>query len=136
MKSSESDLNQLSDLNSVNLKTSELLRVIEVTVKSRKGGRRGHIMGTIATIRNLSYSSKATAIIARLQALARMAEKGELKYWILAEETDFSPTIAHRALISAAARHPLSLRNGEFVFERESFLSKVLELAEPEGNLQ
>jgi hypothetical protein len=36
MKSSESDLNQLSHLNSVNLKTSKLLRVIEATVKTRK----------------------------------------------------------------------------------------------------
>ncbi len=46
MKSSESDLNQLSDLNSVNLKTSELLRVIEAAVKNYKGSRRGQGMNT------------------------------------------------------------------------------------------
>jgi hypothetical protein len=136
MKSGESDLNLLSDLNSVSLRSSELLRVIEATAKIRKGSRRGHIMGTIATIKNRSYSNKATAIILRLQALAKLAEKNELRHWILAEETDFSPTMAHRALISAAAKHPLSLINGDFVFERDSFLRRVLELAQPEGSLQ
>jgi hypothetical protein len=54
-------------------------------------------MGTIAAIKNRSYSSKATAITIRLQALAKLAEKNELRHWILAE-TDFSPTmpIEHR----------------------------------------
>ncbi len=135
MNSSESDLNQLSDLNSVNLQASEVLRVIKATVKNYKGSRRGHIMGTMATSKNLSYSSKATAIIIRLQPLAKLAERNE--HWILVErKTDFSPTIAHRALISPAAKHPLSLINGDFIFERDSFLRTVLELAQPEGALQ
>jgi hypothetical protein len=43
------------------------------------------------------------------------------------------PTIALKAMISAAAYHPLSLINGDVLFEKESFLRKVLEFAEPQG---
>ena len=38
------------------------------------------------------------------------------------------------ALISAAANHPLSIINGDITFEKESFLRRILELAEPEGS--
>ena len=137
MKTSESDVVLLSSLNSFRLETSELLRVINATIESHKNRRRSDIMLAIATITDFNWSSnKATAILVRLRALAKMAEKNELRHWILADETDFAPTIAHRVLISAAAEHPLSLRDGNFVFEKESFLRKVLQLAEPEGRLQ
>jgi hypothetical protein len=137
MKPTDSDLYLLSVLNSVSLKTSELLRVVKATIKAHEEGKPHHVMGAIATIKNFSgNSNKVTAIVFRLQALAKMVEKNELRYWILANETGFSPTIAHRALISAAARHPLSFINGDFVFEKEPFLRSVLELAEPEGRMQ
>jgi hypothetical protein len=135
MKKSESDLQLLNIVNSVILKTSELLKVIRATTEFREGGNNRRV--AIASIRSFRGSSdKATAVILRLQALAKMAEKNELEHWVLASQTPFSPMIAHRALISATARHPLSLVNGDFVFEKEAFLRSVLELAKPEGRVQ
>jgi hypothetical protein len=38
-----------------------------------------------------------------------------------------------KALVSAAADHPLSIINGDVLFEKESFLRRILEFAEPQG---
>jgi len=37
------------------------------------------------------------------------------------------------AMVSAAASHPLSLINGDVLFEKVLFLRRVLEFAEPQG---
>jgi hypothetical protein len=76
---------------------------------------------------------KAKAIIFRLQALATMIEKDELGDWILGYGTSIMPSVVQKALVSAAANHPLSIINGDVSFEKESFLRSVLELAEPQG---
>jgi hypothetical protein len=88
----------------------------------------------MTTIRLFNNSpEKAKAIIFRLQALAMMIEKDELGDWILGYGTSMMPTIAQKALVSAAADHPLALINGDVSFEKESFLRRVLEFAEPQG---
>jgi hypothetical protein len=42
--------------------------------------------------------------------------------------------VAHRALVSTAAVYPLSLINGDMMFDKESFLGRILELVEPDGS--
>ena len=77
---------------------------------------------------------KAEAILIRLQALSIMIENDELKNWLLTEDARVMPAIAHKALVSAAAAHPLSMINGDIIFEKESFLQMTLELAETAGS--
>ncbi len=135
MKSNEPDLNLLSELNSISLKTSELMRVIKATMKMHKNDHPRPSLGTISIVKDFGWSSnKAAAIVIRLQALAKMAEKNELRNWIVADETAYSSTIAYKAIIAATAKHPPTLVDGDSAFEKEPFLHRVLELAEPEGN--
>ena len=63
-----------------------------------------------------------------------MIENDELKNWLMADGGSVMPAIAHKALVSAAAIHPLSVINGEIAFEKESFLRRLLESAEYEGS--
>jgi hypothetical protein len=83
-----------------------------------------------------SNSDKAAAIMIRLNVLARMADNGDLYPRMAANDPGFSPSVAYKALTSAAVQHPLSLIDGDFIFDRESFLRSVLELAKPAGLLQ
>ena len=62
-----------------------------------------------------------------------MIANDELGDWILGYGTSIMPTIALKAMVSAAAYHPLSIINGDVLFEKESFLRRVLEFAEPQG---
>ena len=135
MKQSDSNLILLETINSISVKSSELLSVTRDTTNFRQKGKRRRLV--IASIRRVrGNSQKAAAIMIRLQALASMAEKNELSPWIRVNNPGFSPSTAYRALISAAAQHPLSLIEGDFTFEKVSFLRSVLELAKPAGLLQ
>jgi hypothetical protein len=134
MKSSVSDQNFLNDLNAVRLREEELSRVLAAARQAQEEGKTDNWTGIMTTVRLFNDSpDKAKAIIFRLQALAVMIERDELGEWVLGYGTSLMPTIAHKALVSAAADHPLAIINGDVSFERESFLHRVLELAEPQG---
>jgi hypothetical protein len=133
MKQSDSNLILLEFVNSIRVKKSDLLSVIRDTANFRQRGK--HCRFVVAGI-GRGNSDKAAAIMIRLQALARMADTGDLCPWIVANDPGCSPSVAYRALTSAAMQHPLSLIDGDFIFEKESFLRSVLELAKPAGLLQ
>jgi hypothetical protein len=134
MKSSPLDSNLISDINAVSLKEEELSKVLAAAIKAKEEGETNNWTGIITTIRLFNDSpEKAKAIIFRLQALAAMIEKNELGDWILGDGTGIMPAIAQKALVSAAAHHPLSVINGDVLFEKESFLRRIIELAEPQG---
>jgi hypothetical protein len=67
-----------------------------------------------------------------LNALAKLVKAGDASGWTLPSLSVGSiPT--QEAVFTAAAVHPLVEQDGEFVFDRASFLDRVLEVAEPEG---
>ena len=135
MKPSASDLNSINALNTVVLKEDELFKVIDDYKRFRDLGICPQMTGVISEIKVCEETpEKAKAILLRLQALSEIIEDDVLRDWILADGISVMPTIAHKALVSAAAEHPLSIINGDITFEKESFLRKILELAEPEGS--
>jgi len=135
MKSSASDLDSIHDLNAVALKEEELFKVIDDYNRFRDLGICPQMTGVIAETKVCEETpEKAKAILLRLQALSEIIEDDALKDWILADGIGVMPIIAHKAVVSAAADHPLSIINGDITFEKESFLRKILELAEPEGS--
>ncbi len=76
--------------------------------------------------------SKGSAVLFRLQALARLLEEHGAPGWALPPQADGAiPT--QEWVFAAAAVQPLVLINEEPSFEHEPFLNKVLELAEVEG---
>jgi len=135
MKSSAPDLDLVKSLNSIELKEEELLRVIDEYTTARDIGVCPAAMGRIAEKRLFEECpDKANAILIRLQALAALIRDDELKHWLLEDGVCVMPAIANRALVSAAAEHPLAIVNGDITFEKESFLRRILELAEPVGS--
>jgi hypothetical protein len=134
MKSKALEPDFLNNLNAVRLKEEELSKVLAAAREAQESGATNNWTGIMTTIRLFNNSpEKAKAIIFRLQALAEMIKKNELGNWILGYGTSIKPAIAQKALVSAAANHPLSIINGDVSFEKESFLRSVLELAEPQG---
>ena len=135
IQSSTPDFGSIEDLNSVLLKEEELFKIIDEYRRARDAGMCSMVTGRIAEKTLASENpEKARAILCRLQALSQMIEDRDLKHWLLSEGICVMPSIANKALVSAAAAHPLSLIDGDIKFEKESFLRRILELAETEGS--
>jgi hypothetical protein len=134
MESKAMESNFLSNLNTVHVKEEDLSKVLSAARRAQEEGETNNWTGILTTIGLFNNShEQAKAIIFRLQALARMISSDELGDWILSYGTTMMPTVALKALVSAAAHHPLSIINGDVLFEKESFLRRVLEFAEPQG---
>ncbi len=132
---SNSKSSDIDDLNTVVLKEEELFRVIDDYRTVRDIGACPGVTGRLAESRlHQENPERAEAILARLHALSRMIENEDLKSWLPVDGICVMPSIANKALISAAAKHPLSIINGGITFERESFLRRILESAETEGS--
>ena len=126
--------NFLRDLNSVRVKEEDLSKVLAAARRAQEESETNDWTGILTTIRLFDNSpEQAKAIILRLQALATMIANDELGDWIHGYGTSIMPAISLKALVSAAADHPLSIINGDVLFEKESFLRRILEFAEPQG---
>jgi uncharacterized protein (DUF2267 family) len=124
----------VDSLNTVQLKEEEIVEAIQATLDSADSGE-CCIRSLTSTIRLFPAAPhKARAVIFRLQALAIMMERNELKNWMHPGSAEFTPA-GQRAVIAAVTYHPLSLVNDEISFEKESFLQRILESAESQGNL-
>ena len=135
MNPGELDQSLVNELNAVALEKEELFKFINDYDRIREIGICSQISGKMVEKKLYKETpDKAKAILIRLQSLSAMIEKDDLKNWFLTNETGVKPTIANMALISAAANHPLSIINGDIAFEKDSFLRRILELAEPEGS--
>jgi hypothetical protein len=135
MKSDASDNGSIESLNAVVLKEEELYKVINDAIFAHDIGMCSMMSGWVTTkkLYEDNIPDKAKAILARLQALTVLIENDELKNWLLVDGTRVPPAIARKALVSAATNHPLSIINGDVTFEKESFLRRILELAETLG---
>ena len=124
----------VDSLNTVKLKEEEIIVAIGAALDSAHSGE--CYMRSMMTAIELFPTAphKARAIIFRLQALAVMMERNELKSWRQPGGATFTEA-AQRAVIAAVTCHPLSLVDGEIAFEKESFLQRILEAAESHGNL-
>lgn len=75
---------------------------------------------------------KAGAVLLRMQALVRLLVNEGVPGWTLPKQPDGAiPT--QEWVFAAAAVQPLIEVGKDVAFERDAFLKKVLELAEPEG---
>jgi len=135
MRASARNFDLIEDLNSVLLKEEELFKVIDDYRQARDAGMCSVVTGRIAE-KTLSSENpgKAKAILCRLQALSQMIENRDLNNWLFSDGICVMPSIANKALVSAAAVHPLSVIDGGIKFEKESFLARILELVETEGS--
>jgi hypothetical protein len=135
MESITSILESINSLNATGLEEKDLSKVIDDVIWAHEVGMGSLMSGWIVTKRLYEeIPDKAEAILARLKALSAMIRNGELDSWLLGDTSGVPPAIANKAIVSAAAVHPLTVVDGDIVFEKESFLRMILELAEPEGS--
>jgi hypothetical protein len=124
----------VDSLNTVRLNEEEIVEAISATLESADSGE--CYLRSLATPIRLFPTAphKARAVIFRLQALATMMERNDLKDWMQPGGATFTPA-GQMAVITAVTCHPLSLVNGDIAFEKESFLKRILESATSHGNL-
>jgi hypothetical protein len=135
MKTGASDLKAIDDLNAIVLNEEEMFKVLYDASRTYQRGMCSHLIGWLTAKKIYDeIPEKAKAILARLDALSVMVASNELDSWLPSDEIKVMPAIAHKALVTAAAVHPLSIINGDITFEKESFLRKILEIAESEGS--
>ncbi|MBI2819957.1 MAG: hypothetical protein HYX73_08255 [Acidobacteria bacterium] len=122
-------------VNAVAVTTEELLDVAADSAQLHRQEPQGvdaEALMILVVKRYHANSKKAFAIFSRMRALAVLIEEQRVPGWTLPALTDGGvPTPA--AVFAAAAKQPLIQRGEELVFEGESFLERVLELAEPAG---
>jgi hypothetical protein len=124
----------VDSLNTVRLKEEEIVEAIQAALDSADSGE-CCLRSLTSTIRLFPTAPhKARAVFFRLQALAIMMERNELKNWMQPGSAAFT-AVGQAAVIAAVTRHPLSLVNGDVAFEKESFLQRILKSAESQGNL-
>jgi hypothetical protein len=124
----------VDSLNTVRLEEEEIVAAISLTLESADSGD-CYLRSLTTPIRLFPTApNKARAVIFRLQAIAAMMERNELKDWMELGGTTVRPD-GQKAVIAAVTCHPLCLVNGDIAFEKESFLQRILESAESRGNL-
>jgi hypothetical protein len=79
---------------------------------------------------------KAFALWSRMNALAKLLRDGGdgAPGWTLAAKGPDGAVFAQEAVFRAAAVHPLIQQGNEWVFDRASFLDRVLRVAKSEGS--
>jgi hypothetical protein len=119
-------------INAVHITLDDLLFASEEVHKLPPDDRdwegRAHLMARLFS----GEPDKAFAVDARLTAMARLIRAGALPGWTLPTAPDGSVQISEPVFL-ATATEPLILREHDASFERQSFVTRVLELAKPDG---
>lgn len=122
-----------NELNSVKITVDDLLLASREAHKlppdDRNWEGRLHLMSRLFR----GTPRKGLSIEHRLIAMTRLIEAGVLPGWAVPQASDGSVNIAEPVWM-AAAIEPLILGEDEAFFDQDSFLARVLSMAEPEGN--
>lgn len=122
-----------NDLNAVVVSVNDLL-VASETIHALPENDRDWEGRSIAMVRLFKGAPlKAMAVECRLRAMSRIVESGALPGWAMPPSSDGAVSIAE-PVWSATATEPLVVEEPEAYFDRAGFLTRVLLLAESEGN--
>ena len=119
-------------INSTLLTKEDIVRVVEECQKGHESGSPSDMLGmyTIAELYRGDFE-KASAIYFRMFALAQFLEEEGAPAWTF--KTDDGSYMAEDSVFAATALHPLVERDNDLVFDRKTFLDRVLLLSEVEG---
>lgn len=121
----------LDRINGVKLSKRELLKFNEAFNELPTDQRDFFGQSFLAVRLTRRRPDKAAALIFRMQALARLVCDDGARGWTLPKQPD-GAIFTKEEMFQAAALEPLIERKGEFAFEHDSFLQRVLALAEVE----
>lgn len=122
-----------NELNAVTITVEDLLlatdEVHKLPPEDRNWEGRLHVMARLFH----GTPRKGLSIEYRLVAMTKMIEAGTLPGWAMPQAADGSVQIAE-PVWKATALEPLILEESDAYFDQDSFLNRVLSMAEPEGN--
>lgn len=130
------DIQELQRINAVRLTTGDVLAFLTAGAVMRRFHRdddNDGLVGVDAAYRLLlkDQGEKAFALLSRIQALALLLRDG-LPGWSTPNPEPGGGAIASAAVFAAAADHPLVVQDGTYVFDRATFVERVLLKAYPE----
>jgi hypothetical protein len=128
-KQIEQTRNLVERLNKTTVTKKEILEIVEKS--EHHDDERKNFFGHIQTLVALHQGDqeKVSAIMFRMEALAKLIQGEGIPGWTESEAPDGS-VLTQESVFAAAAVHPLIEKDGDVEFDRESFLLRVLELAE------
>ena len=129
----ESERQMLHRLNEVVVDPEEIYKLVEDGVERRKEHPDSDGAGIFLVARNYKgQPERAQAVYFRMYAVSKLLESEGAPGWALPQEEDGAIT-TREEILKVAATHPLSYVDGDVAFEKSSFLAKVLEISEHEG---
>jgi hypothetical protein len=133
--STKRDVALLAQINAVPVTKADLLALVEDAANHRREDPDADpFWSGMARIvaRADGNSERAFALWQRMSALARFVEVGGARGWTLPKSPD-GGIWTKEEVFGAAAVHPMIQRGNEWIFDRDSFLERVLALAKSEG---
>ena len=129
----EATMRAAAEVNSVRVTLEDLLfaseQIHKLPAEDRDWEGRLHLLARLYK----GHPDKGLAIKYRLEALANLIASGALPHWVLPNAPDGSVQIAEPVFVAAATQPLLFTGRGAY-FEERDFVSRVLELAKPDGN--
>jgi hypothetical protein len=127
----------LRDINALAISALTLMEYVARSQEGRDDADSDPFMRQVATAADLSGKDhwKAGALYFRARALAKLVtqDKGAPGWTIRGEN---GCVFANECVFAVAAMEPLVVADGEFAFDRQRFLDRVLELSTPEVGQQ
>jgi hypothetical protein len=118
----------INEVNNTPVSLEDIIAVIQGAGELEPGDR-DFTSHTLVAIRLFpGKPEKVKSIMFRLEALARFIEDEGTSGWALALPS--GAVLTQKPVFAAAAIHPLIDKDNQLSFDRDSFLQKVLELAD------
>ena len=131
------DAELLGRINGVEVSTNDLLGLAAACDEYRRHNPERDDEGMagmfIAAQRASHNPAKAFALWSRMSALAKLLTEQGAHGWTFPTGKNDGGLFAQEAVFAAAAVHPMMQFGNEWVFDRATFLDRVLELADAEA---
>ncbi len=129
----DSEVQMLKRLNDIVVSPEEIFRVVEEGEEWRRDNPDSDGAGIFLIAQHYKGEpEKAQAVYFRMLAVAKLLDSEDLPGWVLPKQSDGAIT-AKEGVFRVAATHPLSFIGTDICFEQSTFLAKVLEVSEHEG---
>ncbi|MCG7868781.1 MAG: hypothetical protein JAY74_20720 [Candidatus Thiodiazotropha taylori] len=129
----DSEIQMLNRLNEVIVTPEKIFHVVEMSEQWRNENHDSDGAGIFLIAQQYKNEpQRAQAVYFRMLAASRLLESEGAPGWVLPKQPDGAiPT--KEELLRVVASHPLTFVDQDIGFENSSFLAKVLEISEYEG---
>jgi len=127
-----SDLTLLERVNAVTITSDDMVALVEASnayMQEHPDEARNGTAALMLAAKQGKSAERGVALWSRLSALAQLIDEEGCGGWALPNPAMDDGVFAQDVLFAAAAVHPLVEADEAFVFDRESFLSRAIAMA-------